>query len=191
MQAAGLITFVTPEEEADLLRTLGGRVKWARVQRRMSQPGLAAAAGVRQGTIGNLESGLRKKPRELLSIAAALGASPTWLETGKGEWDALAASAANATRSGTLFDELSDDERRLLENFRAMLDDDQKQFSEEISARAAKMRAYTTKVLEKFGSTAKPAKHAADARKTDIARAALDVTEQLRQNALFEGDKDK
>lgn len=49
----------------------------------MTQPALAERAGVSQGTIGNIESGLRKRPRNLLTIAAALGVSPQWLETGE------------------------------------------------------------------------------------------------------------
>lgn len=55
----------------------------ARERAGLSQPALAERAGVSQGTIGNVESGLRKRPRELLAIAAALGVSPQWLETGK------------------------------------------------------------------------------------------------------------
>ena len=50
----------------------------------MSQTDLAKVAGVAQGTIGNLEAGIRKNPRDLLDIAAALGVSPQWLKTGKG-----------------------------------------------------------------------------------------------------------
>ena len=39
---------------------------------------------MRQSTIGNIEAGLRKRPREILKIAAALGVLPQWLETGEG-----------------------------------------------------------------------------------------------------------
>lgn len=67
--------------------TLGDRVKWARIQRGLSQTELAGRAGVSQGTIGNIESGARKKPRELLSLARALNASAAWLETGRGDWE--------------------------------------------------------------------------------------------------------
>lgn len=87
---------------------------------------------------------------------------------------------------GSLYQALTDDERRLLDNFRAMLDDDQRHFSEEIASRAAKMRAYTAKVLEKVGASAQPARHAADARQTEVARSALDITEKLRQQSLFD-----
>lgn len=78
MQYAGLITDV---------KTLAERLRWAREQRGLTQVQLAEKAGVSQGTVGNAESGVRKRPRDLLQLAAALDASPHWLESGKGTWD--------------------------------------------------------------------------------------------------------
>ncbi len=52
----------------------------------MTQAQLAKAAGVSTSAIGNLESGLREKPRELIALAKALRASANWLETAEGEW---------------------------------------------------------------------------------------------------------
>lgn len=49
----------------------------------LTQEDLARAAGVTQSTIGNIEAGTRKSPRELLAIAGALGVDPLWLKTGK------------------------------------------------------------------------------------------------------------
>lgn len=79
MQVPGLITVVN---------TLAERLRWARAQRGLTQGQLAKRAGVSQGTIGNAESGIRDKPRELLKIARALQASPDWLESGRGDWRA-------------------------------------------------------------------------------------------------------
>jgi len=59
------------------------RLKRAREAAGLTQPQLAAKIGVSQGTIGNIETGLRKRPRDLLAIAAALRVDPHWLETGK------------------------------------------------------------------------------------------------------------
>jgi len=59
------------------------RLKRAREAAGLTQPELAAKVGVSQGTIGNIETGLRKRPRDLLAIAAALRVDPHWLETGK------------------------------------------------------------------------------------------------------------
>lgn len=66
------------------VNTIAERLKLAREAAGLTQPELANKAGVSQGTIGNIEAGLRKRPRDLLSIAAALGVAPEWLETGKG-----------------------------------------------------------------------------------------------------------
>lgn len=60
------------------------RLKAAREEAGLNQPQLAAAAGVSQGTIGNIESGARRNPRELLSIAKAVGVHPEWLKSGRG-----------------------------------------------------------------------------------------------------------
>ncbi len=69
------------------VNTIGERVKWVREQRGMTQAKLAKLAGVSTSTIGNLESGLRDKPRELNAIASALRANPAWIETRKGDWE--------------------------------------------------------------------------------------------------------
>jgi SOS-response transcriptional repressor LexA len=66
------------------VNTIAERLKQAREDKGLTQPGLAERAGVSQGTIGNVEAGLRKNPRELLSIALVLGVEPEWLKTGKG-----------------------------------------------------------------------------------------------------------
>lgn len=57
-------------------------MKQAREAAGLTQPQLAKKAGVSPGTIGNIESGTRKQPRELLAIAAALRVTPTWLQSG-------------------------------------------------------------------------------------------------------------
>lgn len=67
-----------------VVKTIAERLKQARDDKHLSQPELAERAGVTQGTIGNLEAGLRKNPRELLAIAAALDVEPEWLKSGKG-----------------------------------------------------------------------------------------------------------
>ncbi len=64
--------------------TIADRVKQARKYRNLTQAQLAKAAGVSQGAIGNLESGTREKPRELLNLALALGVNINWLANEKG-----------------------------------------------------------------------------------------------------------
>ena len=63
---------------------IADRMRQAREAGGLTQPELARRAGVSQGTIGNIESGARKQPRDLLAIAAALNVSPAWLATGSG-----------------------------------------------------------------------------------------------------------
>lgn len=75
IHSAGLITSVI---------TIAERLKAAREEAGLNQPELARAAGVSQGTIGNIESGLRKRPRELLALAEACGVHAKWLQTGTG-----------------------------------------------------------------------------------------------------------
>lgn len=65
--------------------SIGSRLKALRQEKGWSQLQLAEAAGVSQSAIGNIESGQRKRPRDLVSIGAALGVSAEWLETGKSE----------------------------------------------------------------------------------------------------------
>lgn len=76
MQVPALITRVN---------TLALRIKAVREEAGLSQQDLADLSGVGQSTIGMIESGDRKNPRNLLEIAKALKVSPEWLKTGKGE----------------------------------------------------------------------------------------------------------
>lgn len=78
MQVCGAITDV---------KSLAERVKAERERLGMSQSELAKAAGVSQGTIGNLEAGIRASARKMPSIAAALRVSALWLAEGTGPKD--------------------------------------------------------------------------------------------------------
>ena len=82
MTSAGLITFVNVTNPE--LPTLADRLKFARKRKDWSQQQLADAAGVSQSTIGNLETGGRQRPRDLLAISSALGISAVWLELNQG-----------------------------------------------------------------------------------------------------------
>ena len=66
------------------MNTIAERLKSAREEAGLTQPELASRAGVSAGTIGNIESGARKNPRELLAIAKAVGVHPQWLRDGVG-----------------------------------------------------------------------------------------------------------
>ncbi|CAN7408031.1 helix-turn-helix domain-containing protein [Acidovorax sp. LjRoot74] len=64
--------------------TIAERLKSAREAAGLRQDELAKKAGVTQGTIANIEGGIRKNPRELLAIARAVGVNAEWLKSGKG-----------------------------------------------------------------------------------------------------------
>ena len=66
------------------VKTIAERLKTARKEAKLTQPALAKLAGVSPGTIGNIESGIRKDARELLAIAKAVGVNAEWLKSGKG-----------------------------------------------------------------------------------------------------------
>jgi transcriptional regulator with XRE-family HTH domain len=82
------------------VRTIAERLKHAREALKLSQGEVAAAAGVSQGTIGNIESGLRKNPRELLAIAEAVKVTPQWLKTGKDKSQLLKPDLPSSDRRG-------------------------------------------------------------------------------------------
>lgn len=66
------------------MTTMGARVAKRRKELGMSQAELAKQAGLRQPTISSLERNGSKTSGHCASLAAALGVSPIWLETGEG-----------------------------------------------------------------------------------------------------------
>jgi transcriptional regulator with XRE-family HTH domain len=101
-----------------LMDTIGARLKWARKQRKLTQAQLAEMAGVVQGTVGNLEAGIRDNPRAMVALCRALRVNPHWADTGNGEWDATAQAQAlepltpQALRVASWFDRLKDERAR-------------------------------------------------------------------------------
>lgn len=69
------------------LSTLGGRIKYARKEKKMSQVQLGKAVGVTQSAVGQWERGETKEmtPSNLLRAADALDCNPVWLVTGEGK----------------------------------------------------------------------------------------------------------
>lgn len=118
-------------------------MRWARDKRKLTQPQLASLAHVSQGTIGNIESGARKRPRDLVGIARALNVSPDWLDTGRGDWQ------PGKVAPGAALEALTEDERAVLEDFRILTDSDKERFAREIAARAKELREYLDQVLAK------------------------------------------
>lgn len=93
------------------LSSLAERLAYARKLEGMSQELLAERSGVRQGTIGNAESGRRKLPRELQAIADTLRVRSNWLRYGEGprDRDLRAAVDHRLAEIGKTFEQLAID----------------------------------------------------------------------------------
>jgi transcriptional regulator with XRE-family HTH domain len=74
-------------EGVEVARELGGRLKAERRKQRKTQKGLAKEVGCAQQTVLDLEYGKVEHSRYLPRIAAILGVSVHWLQTGEGRPD--------------------------------------------------------------------------------------------------------
>lgn len=91
--------------EADNLRTLAARLRYARERKGLTQEELARAAGTKQQVIQQIEKGITKKPRKIEAIARVLDVSPAWLQFGIEELDALDKDAVMLALSWMTLDE--------------------------------------------------------------------------------------
>lgn len=67
-----------------LVKSLKDRLIYARTMRGITQGKLAKLAGCSQGTIGNVESGIRLTLRNVVQVARVLDVSSDWLADGVG-----------------------------------------------------------------------------------------------------------
>lgn len=73
--------------------TISTRTKEMRTKKGLSQAALARLAGVSQGLIAQIESGLNQGSKHVTKIAQALGVSADWLVSGNGSPDRALAHA--------------------------------------------------------------------------------------------------
>lgn len=66
------------------MNTIGDRVRIARKDNGMTQGQLAAAVGIAQPTLSNLEKGKHAETVKIVEIAKILGVRPEWLSSGVG-----------------------------------------------------------------------------------------------------------
>jgi transcriptional regulator with XRE-family HTH domain len=76
--------------------SIGQRIRAARKNAKLTQAELAAKVGMKQGSLSELETGESTGTTLVASIAAALGVSALWLETGKGVPNAIEVDRAEA-----------------------------------------------------------------------------------------------
>lgn len=66
------------------LTTFGGRLRAARLAKKMSQKDLAAAAGISQALVSELEKNEYRGTAHMVNLARLTGVRPLWLEQGRG-----------------------------------------------------------------------------------------------------------
>lgn len=96
---------------------VGGRIKWLRESKKMSQIELAGKAGISQSTLSDIERLRSNAPNaaNLLRIAASLEANPSWIATGQGDpWEFLPPSEQGAQEIADIFNSLSPGKRNAL-----------------------------------------------------------------------------
>lgn len=103
------------------LPSLAERVKWARHRQGLTQEELAEKAGVSRAMVGNIESGIRKMPREISKIAKALDTSAGWLQFGDERIDAL---TPEDIEIAIAVSELAEEQREMIRRFIASLRSD-------------------------------------------------------------------
>lgn len=101
-----------------LLDTPAQRLIWAREKKELTQEALAKLVGVRQSTIGNLETGYRKSAKHIAKIAEVLGVDALWLVEGKGQPTREGRAGAPATEAAPRLQFVTDEEAELLDLFR-------------------------------------------------------------------------
>lgn len=156
---------------------------------------LAKELGISYQAVRKVLEGGKFSAENNAKAARFLKVSSDWLATGAGPQPAIQqpsdADAAAPPPPGPTFEELTPEDWRFVRNYLEIKADEEaaRDLFEMVEDKAAKMRAMKEKWLKQAGINVPPARHAADAKKTEIARAALDVTEQLRQRSLLEDDQ--
>lgn len=65
------------------MESLSDRIKLRRGELKLTQAELAELSGTKQQTIQQVESGLTKRPRNIVELATALQCEPSWLLFGE------------------------------------------------------------------------------------------------------------
>ena len=112
----GVVYEVSKPEGMKAARAARAEIKALRVALGMTQPQLAAAAGIGSGTLAEIESGETLDPRgkTLHKLAGFFGVNPEWLRTGKGLKHPVASMRDDESELLLLFRALSKEGREYL-----------------------------------------------------------------------------
>jgi transcriptional regulator with XRE-family HTH domain len=142
---------------ATAMKTLAERTKEARERLGMTQQELADAAGVAQGTIGNIERGRGQRPREAAKIARALKVNLDWYlyEEGPMEPNKLLQLAYAQGIDPVLpleLTEVSDTDWAMLRLFQRLPEEIRQEKLTELIDATKENRAATDEILERYGA---------------------------------------
>jgi hypothetical protein len=97
---------------------------------------LGRALGWRDGAyVGQMIAGMRPITEKVIEKAESLPGARGWFTR----------EAAKAPASSTVFDELTEEEKAFLMDYRQLTDTERERYTREIAARAAELRAYLAK----------------------------------------------
>lgn len=123
--------------------TLGERLRKARKHAGITQPQLAEISGVAQQTISKIERGMQQSSTEIVSLAAACGVRPEWLDNGTGPME-----APKAAEERPVYGDKEDKELKMyLDVIEAV---DEMLESENIVVTPAEKRAKVEQVIKKI-----------------------------------------
>ncbi len=162
---------------------------------RKSQAGLARACGIKPPSVNDWFTGKTKSidGKYLTSAARYLGVDPHWLSTGRGQMVPSDAGShivsepapSYAEPKGAAFEVLTAEEIAMLQDYRAMMDDDRTELRSEISRRAARIRAHLEKLQQQHGL---PLIASAAAKAPGPASVSVPVGPRLQQKSLLDDD---
>jgi transcriptional regulator with XRE-family HTH domain len=110
---------------------IGTRIRTARKDKGISQAVIARRIGISVAAVSNWETGKNDLSGDsLIAVAAILGVSPAWLQTGRGEQS----PGTQIQEYQSPEDELSHQERAMVELFRVLTDDQKSEIVRSLEA---------------------------------------------------------
>lgn len=114
---------------------IGTRIKTVRKEKGISQGVIARRIGISVAAVSNWETGKNELSGDsLIAVAAILGVSPAWLQTGKGEPSSGLALPHQPYQASNEEPSISPQEQALLELFRGLRNDQKSEIVRSLEA---------------------------------------------------------